>query len=255
MKKWRKEKSFLENTSYAFNITLDKSERLIFDSIEKNTNPLGELIIIHAGGIATGPDKNGMIENHKKNDKYKPMLEGKDIKSYYPTFSNRYILYDRKLLYRAREESIFLSKEKLITQRIGGGNKVLVVSYDDQQYYTFNSTNTILSKDNKMPLKYLVALLNSKLINYYYVNKFTNKSTLTVNISKTFLEQIPIKKELVNKIITFKKRIISLEGKSTDEKSNTEKEIQKLDNEINEEVYKIYGITEEEKKIIEDSLK
>ena len=264
-KKLIEQKSFLENTSYAFNITLDKSERLIFDSIEKNTNPLGELIIIHAGGIATGPDKNGMIENHKKNDKYKPMLEGKDIKSYYPTFSNRYILYDRKLLYRAREESIFLSKEKLITQRIGGGNKVLVVSYDDQQYYTFNSTNTILSKDNKMPLKYLVALLNSKLINYYYVNKFTNKSTLTVNISKTFLEQIPIKKadkkmedkliELVNKIITFKKRIISLEGKSTDEKSNTEKEIQKLDNEINEEVYKIYGITEEEKKIIEDSLK
>ena len=34
-----------------------------------------------------------------------------------------------------------------------------------------------------------------------------------------------------------------------------EKEIQKLDNEIDEEVYKLYGITEEEKKIIEESLK
>ncbi len=32
------------------------------------------------------------------------------------------------------------------------------------------------------------------MINWYYVSKFTNKSNLTVNISKTFLEKIPIKK-------------------------------------------------------------
>ncbi len=231
------QKSFLKNTSYAFNITLDKLGRQIFESIERDTEPLGELVIIHAGGIATGQNKNSMIEDYKKNEKYKPMLEGKDIKPYYPTFSNRYILYDRKLLYRAREENIFLSKEKLITQRIGGGNNVLVVSYDNEQYYTFNSTNTILFK-NKISLKYILVLLNSKLINWYYVNKFTNKSTLTVNISKTFLEQIPIKKidktleskiiELVNKMITTKKKIVMLEGKETDEKHHLEEEVTKL---------------------------
>ena len=42
---------------------------------------------------------------------------------------------------------------------------------------------------------------------------------------------------------------------SDDEKARLEKEIQKLDSEIDEEVYKLYGITEEEKKIIEESLK
>jgi len=31
--------------------------------------------------------------------------------------------------------------------------------------------------------------------------------------------------------------------------------LKRLGNEINEEVYKLYGITEEEKKIIEESLK
>ena len=41
----------------------------------------------------------------------------------------------------------------------------------------------------------------------------------------------------------------------TDKKTRLEKEIQKLDNEIDEEVYKLYGITEEEKRIIEESLK
>ena len=36
-------------------------------------------------------------------------------------------------------------------------------------------------------------LLNSNLINWYYANNYSNKSDLTVNISKTFLEEIPIK--------------------------------------------------------------
>ena len=46
-----------------------------------------------------------------------------------------------------------------------------------------------------------------------------------------------------------------MNNKQTDEKAQLEKEIQKIDNEIDEEVYKLYGITEEEKKIIEGSLK
>ncbi|MCK5282829.1 MAG: N-6 DNA methylase, partial [Nanoarchaeota archaeon] len=51
------QRSFLENTSYTFNITLDKSERLIFESIEKNTEILGNIVTISCG-IATGPNKN-----------------------------------------------------------------------------------------------------------------------------------------------------------------------------------------------------
>ena len=38
-------------------------------------------------------------------------------------------------------------------------------------------------------------------------------------------------------------------------KEEAKGEIKKLDAEIDEEVYKLYGITEEEQKIIEDSLK
>lgn len=41
----------------------------------------------------------------------------------------------------------------------------------------------------------------------------------------------------------------------TDERARIEEEIKKTDGEIDELVYTIYGITEEEKKIIEDSLR
>ena len=49
--------------------------------------------------------------------------------------------------------------------------------------------------------------------------------------------------------------LAQLKDKQTDSKVQLEKEIQKLDHEIDEEVYKLYGVTEEEKKIIEESLK
>ena len=67
-------------------------------------------------------------------------------------------------------------------------------------------------------------------------------------------EEVDIKNK-VKKIIEFNSNLQKIKDKQTDEKVRLEKEIQKLDNEIDEEVYKLYGIAEEEKKIIEESLK
>jgi hypothetical protein len=60
---------------------------------------------------------------------------------------------------------------------------------------------------------------------------------------------------LVDSIVKLKKSFIKIKDKQTDEKVRLEKEIQKLNSDIDEEVYNLYGITTEEKKIIEDSLK
>ncbi|MFH2004222.1 MAG: hypothetical protein ABIK27_05730 [Bacteroidota bacterium] len=57
------------------------------------------------------------------------------------------------------------------------------------------------------------------------------------------------------KMLSLNKRLNELGDKKTDERSRIEKEIKKTDAEVDELVYQIYGITEEEKKIIEESLK
>lgn len=80
-----------------------------------------------------------------------------------------------------------------------------------------------------------------------------------------FLEQLPIKivpepqqrplVKLVNEMLALNKRLNELGDKQTNERQKIEEEIKKTDAEIDELVYKLYGITGEEKKIIEDSLK
>ena len=83
-------------------------------------------------------------------------------------------------------------------------------------------------------------------------------------ISSDYLNNLPIKKlpldkqhnlsEMIDKMLPLKERLIFLKDKQTDEKARLEKEIKKIDDEIDQEVYKLYGITKEEQKIIEESL-
>ena len=98
---------------------------------------------------------------------------------------------------------------------------------------------------------YLLTYYFSNLINWYYGTNFSNNSKLTVNISKTYLEQIPIKNITKNeqkKIIELVNTIMKID------KNEDTKTYEKIKTEINEIIYKLYGITDEEKAIIESSI-
>ncbi|MBU4271170.1 MAG: N-6 DNA methylase [Planctomycetes bacterium] len=262
--------SFLDNTSFAFNLYSDTSSDVVTQKIVSKSLRLGEISTIHAGGIATGPGKSDYIRNTKVSGAYKPLIEGKDIKRYLITFSNRFILYDRRKLYRARDETIFLTPEKLVTQRIAGGDHALVVGYDDQQLYTFNSTNTILRDLGKpYSLKFVLGLLNSQVLNWYYILSYTNRSQLTVNISKTYLEQLPIPcidfsvpaqkayhdrmVKLVDSMLALHKQLAA--AKSEAQKTVIQRQIDATDAEIDRLVYDLYGLTPEEISIVEEATK
>lgn len=258
------QEDFMNNENYVFNIISNKKFSDITSKIERKTKPLGE-IGRSFNGIATKKDKSKYISHYPKNSKYKPLLEGKDIKRYRVEFKNKFIVYDRELLHRPRDEKIFLNNEKIITQRIGGGADVIIATLDNEQYYTFNSTNNIILHNNKFSSKYILGLLNSKLLNWYYVIQFTNMSTLTVNISKTNLEQLPIKDisieeqkpiiDFVDELLELNKEYLTLMNKSTDKKKQIEMKIKKLEEQLNNFIFKLYGISSKEIKIIEESMK
>lgn len=140
-----------------------------------------------------------------------------------------------------------------------------IVEYSDR--IPVNTVYVIHSKDANMSLQYLLAILNSKLIGYYTRKKygttamrggFIELRTFEVanmpikNISETKQQDIV---QLVNKMLSLNRRLNEIGDKKTDERARIEEEVKRTDSEIDGLVYKIYGITEEEKKIIEESLK
>ena len=138
-------------------------------------------------------------------------------------------------------------------------------AYSNKKFVTLTTTFVLTSKDKyKVSLKYLLGILNSKFIENYS-RKNAKKMGGCFEYSSNFIGSIPIKIvpesqqqaiiKLVDKMLSLNHRLTELGDKRTDERARIEEEIKKTDAEIDGLVYEIYGITEEEIKIVEDSLK
>ncbi|MFA4812594.1 type IIG restriction enzyme/methyltransferase [Helicobacter pylori] len=138
--------------------------------------------------------------------------------------------------------------------------KIVYPETSQGAYFIYENSGIFLEKTAFMivsdayNLKLLTALLNSKLITFYFKNFcggcILGKSGYQYN--KHALEKIPIPKiteknqELADKIIALVDKI--LKSKEKDLKANT----QRSEKEIDALVYQLYNLTDEEIKIIED---
>lgn len=139
-------------------------------------------------GLTTGNDKK-FITDSPETPQHKKILGGKEIQRYYYKTSNKYVYYDKNLLDRARDERIFLLKEKLISKFVGSK---LTFCYDNRQHYVLNTGCVTELTDQNINIKYLLALLNSELLNFYFHTLFTdNRDTFPIMKSGN-IEQLPI---------------------------------------------------------------
>jgi hypothetical protein len=97
-------------------------------------------------------------------------------------------------------------------------------------------------------LKYVLGILNSKLINWYFRNRFDDKHLAGgyISMNTVLLQKIPIcKSEDTNQFVSIIEKILSIKRQS--ETADTTD----LQNKIDQLVYQLYDLTEEEIKIIE----
>ncbi len=153
-------------------------------------------------GISTG-DNSKFIDSKAKNDKYKKVITGSDVSKYYLTKHSKYVLYEKKLLDRSRDENNFTVSEKLISKFVG---TELTFCYDNQQNYVLNSACTLKLIDNSMNIKYLLALLNSELLNYYFTIIFTDYRATFPIMKSGNIEQLPIPNANKNTQLKFAKK-------------------------------------------------
>ncbi len=137
-------------------------------------------------GIVTG-NNNKFISNTPETQRHEKLLRGADIYRYSKHFNNNFILFDKEELHSNTNEEMFLVPEKLISRQTSDR---IVATYDNQQYFTLDSTHVLISK--KINTKFFLAIYNSKLINFFY-------QTIVPEIGKTFaqvktvnLNQLPI---------------------------------------------------------------
>ncbi|MDR1761085.1 MAG: DUF559 domain-containing protein [Bacteroidales bacterium] len=251
----------------------------------------------------------------KKDNSFSPLIGGSLFQKYKLLWNNDSWIQYGEWLAAPREKEIFETEEKLIFRQTSDS---IIGTLIGKGFIMRNNTHIILNKENsEYDLKYVLSLLNSKLINWYYWTINPEKGEAMAEVKTFHLGLLPIKNiseneqqpfitladkmlslntELQTKRQCFLKRLadnfagIKITGKIeifdeldfaqllaelkkqkiiltlkqqdeweeyfSDYKTECNKlssEISTTDKEIDGMVYELYGLTEEEIKIIEKS--
>jgi len=221
--------------------------------------------------------------NNKEKEIIKPLYTTNELHKYYGNSNNRlWVIYSdikaRKNIKEYPKIKNHLDRfKKVITsdfkpyglhrardQNFFSGEKIISLRKTSEPYFTYTDfpcyvTQTyFIIKPEDIDLKFLMGLLNSKLIHFWLRYK-GKKQGGQLQIDKAPLLEIPLidKKDNqviknVNLIIDLSKRLESINLNR--EKDIIKKQIEALEKQIDNIIYGLYKITNEEKEIIESSL-
>jgi len=263
----------------AFNPRISAHDLPIIRKIERGAEPLDNFIELTQGltlyrrstlakefGIKRADEivkKREFHANRKKNKTYKKELLGKDVERYFVEWNaESWVSYGPWLAHAVDER--FFQGPRIVVQKIRNPSlkQRLVAGYlDDNETYSAGVLlNGIRRPNSAISLFFVLALLNSKLLNFWY-----RKCILDVSIRVVDLEQLPIPPLDVSKasdkkkhdvLVTLVQAILGAKEKIHSAKSDRDmgfygNQCASLDRQIDEAVYKLYGLTDEEIRVIE----
>lgn len=231
-------------------------EQKIIEKIEKHAS-LGEQKQKYK--ISRGEEGSKFALKPDENGKYF-MVIPKDIERY---FTDTGIRISEETLTATKKDSLYRHpKIWIIRIQKMRWRQRLVCALDERTNSAGMKTLQVVVSltDNENDLKYLSAILSSKLINFWCVNYLAD------DMNQSYLERIPIRvidftnpaeKARHDKIVTFVTQMLELHKSKARAKTQADidvyqRQIRAVDERIDTLVYELYGLTEEEKRIVEN---
>jgi hypothetical protein len=132
----------------------------------------------------------------------------------------------------------------------------------EETFITNKNLYTVRIPDNKIDIRVLLGVLNSKLISFLYIKQVTQavkddfpqvtiKDILSLPFPSAIViaEHAPRMVELVDQMLSLHKQLAS--AKTPDDKTRLQRQIDITDQQIDTLVYELYGLTGKEIRIIE----
>jgi len=217
----------------------DLTERLFYEGKKENSNDILYL-------IGADLDKNGWLIN-KSNLRY---------------FRANYkkILKKNEIVYF--NEDVFTLDEKIVWRQTSDRIRASILD----KYWFANTLQAGILKDNKYNLKYVLALLNSKYLNYIYMETVREGGRVFPQVKMGKVRALPFRcidfsikaeKDKHDHIVSLAEKMLEFKKNETEEPNEQRKTVisratDALDREIDKAVYELYGLTEDEIKVVEE---
>lgn len=227
-----------------WNLLIDSTNISIFHKL--NSLPLlGDVSKINRGLISG--DRGKYFSNVKESENHFKILTGSDIQRYRYIEPKEYILFERpKTAGGCWDKEVHFAPFKICIRQIGYEPTATLINLP---YAVTGNIFTIIHEDISK-LKYVLAIINSKLVKYFWKISFHDFKTTFPQVTLNSLNLIPIKfgkVEFEERIIKEVNSILETNKKEFSDNSSI------LENQIDQLVYQLYDLTEEEIKIIENS--
>ena len=175
-----------------------------------------------------------------------PFIKSESIKSYYPIIDNPLFCspdYTKSTVYKSKD--VFADTPKLITKFC---SNTIQFSLDEVGYCNTNSVYNCSILNGVTSTNALLAILNSKVITFWFNTAFMNIDGLFPHIQKNQLESIPIPIMANEQLKTLSNIVDAI---INERRNNPSCDTSSLENQIDQLVYSLYNLTPEEIAIIE----
>jgi len=249
----------LPNNGDVINILANKEETNLFEKIKNYSKSLQDFSIVYNGvkpfelgkgkppqtleTMQSKPYVKESTSKPKKGKNWLPLLRGSLINKYTNFWNkNSWIDYGEWLA-APRDKRIFEAEEKVIVRQTGDR---IIATLIGSNIICRNNLHIIIS--NEISHKFILGILNSKLIDFYYQQINPEKGEALAEVKKQHIEQLPIpnaNKTQQSEIIKYVEQLLQL-NKDLQTQKLPEK-IEQLKNrivyaedKINQLVYQLY---------------
>lgn len=190
-------------------------------------------------------------KGEKSNELDLSYIKGSNISKYYISSPDNFLLHNWKEYLNENDtfrfsEDLLKSKEKIVYRQT---SNQIIASLDTNQNLCDKTVHIIINKDNNISLKYLLSIINSKLMNYYFKSYKEEEGRAFAQVKTVDIKNLPfVFEEKYSLSLDTKVDLILLL-----KKDNPEADTIALEREIDFMVYELYGLSEEEIEIVENS--
>ncbi len=251
-------KEGISQTERIINIEINQDSLLLIKKIEASSKPLTEYLDIYNGvkpfekGKGTPPQTKQIVEEKpyvrdgdKPDENWSPLMRGSLMHRYTNLWNDNYWILYGKWLAAPRDKKIFEAPEKIIVRQTGDS---IIATIIDAGVICRDNLHICIAKSESLNLKYILGVLNSKLIDFFYTFINPEKGEALAQVKKTHVEalRIPDATEQQQKEISdlVEKALIL-------RKEKVDADIASIAMEIDKKVYAIFNLSPEEIAIIE----
>ncbi|MCZ2299342.1 MAG: N-6 DNA methylase [Chitinophagales bacterium] len=260
----------LPDNGDVINILANEEEKKLFEKIKNKSVQISEIsktfsgITLYEKGKGNPPQTAETMKlrpfdsdslQKPKVGNWMPLMRGSLMNRYVNLWNNNYWVDYGEWLAAPRNTKIWEAKEKIIVRQTG-----------DRIIATLIDTNIICRKNlhiiisDELNHKFILGILNSKLTDFYYQQINPERGEALAEVKKNHIEQLPIPKDisdkqqteiikLVEQLLQFNKELQAVT--LADKKDQLQNRISFTEDKLNQIIYKLYELTDEEIKLVE----